>query len=61
MCDQVKNIDKKRIIKHLGTLNLKTMKEVERKRLDSLELVKSLTSKLLILELARRVKSKEID
>src|SRR2546423_12080823 len=31
MCDQVKNIDKNRIIEHLGTLDLKTLKEVERK------------------------------
>lgn len=61
MCDQVKNIDKQRIIKHLGTLDLKTMREVERKVLDGLELIKSLTSEQLLLELARRVKDKEVD
>ncbi len=61
MCDQVKNIDKQRIIKHLGTLNPETMKEVESKILDGLELIKSLTSEQLLLELSRRVKDKEID
>src|SRR5438132_10872422 len=61
MCDQVKNIDKKRIIKHLGTLNSKTLKEVERKILDSLELIKSLANEQLLSELVRRIKDKEID
>jgi hypothetical protein len=61
MCDQVKNIDKNRIIKHLGTLDLKTLKEVERKILDGLELVKSFTNEQLLLELARRAKTKELD
>ncbi|CAG8798679.1 18152_t:CDS:2 [Gigaspora margarita] len=61
MCDQVKNIDKKRIIKHLGKLDPKTMKEVESKILDSLELIKSLANEQLLLELARRIKDKEID
>jgi len=61
MCDQIKNIDKQRIIKHLGTFDLKTMREVERKILDGLELIKSLTSQQSLLELARRVKTKEID
>ncbi|RHZ36124.1 type II toxin-antitoxin system PemK/MazF family toxin [endosymbiont GvMRE of Glomus versiforme] len=61
MCDQVKNIDKKRIIKHLGTLNPETLKEVERKILDGLELIKSLANEQLLLELARRIKTKELD
>ena len=61
MCDQVKNIDKQRIIKHLGTLDLKTLKEVERKILDGLELIKSLANEQLLMELARRIKDKEID
>ncbi|RHZ36476.1 type II toxin-antitoxin system PemK/MazF family toxin [endosymbiont GvMRE of Glomus versiforme] len=61
MCDQVKNIDKKRIIKHLGTLDPKTLKEVERKILDGLELIKSLANEQLLLELARRIKTKELD
>ena len=39
MCDQVKNIDNQRIIKHLGTLDLKTLKEVESKILDGLEFI----------------------
>src|SRR5947209_1751691 len=42
MCDQVKNIDKNRIIKHLGTLDSKTLQAVENKILDGLELIKSL-------------------
>ncbi|CAI2191744.1 9894_t:CDS:2 [Funneliformis geosporum] len=42
LCDQIKNIDKQRIIKHLGTFDLKTRREVERKVLEGLELVKSL-------------------
>jgi mRNA interferase MazF len=61
MCDQVKNIDKKRIIKQLGTLDLKTLQEVERKILDGLELIKSLANEQLLLELARRIKAKELD
>jgi len=61
MCDQLKNIDKKRIIKHLGTLDPKNLKEVERKILDSLELIKSLANEQLLLELARRIKVKELD
>jgi len=61
MCDQVKNIDKKRIIKHLGTLNPETLKEAERKILDGLELIKSLSNEQLLLELARRIKNKELD
>ena len=61
MCDQVKNIDKQRIIKHLGTLDPKTLKEVERKILDNLELIKSLTNEQLLLELVRRIKDKKID
>ena len=61
MCDQVKNIDKQRIIKHLGTLNPKTLKEVESKILNGLELVKSLDNEQLLMELARRIKNKEID
>ena len=61
MCDQVKNIDKKRVIKHLGTLNPKTLKEAERKVLDSLELVNSLSNEQLLLEVARRIKNKELD
>src|SRR6185437_977974 len=61
MCDQLKNIDKKRIIKHLGTLDPKTLKEVERKILDSLELIKSLANEQLLLELARRIKVKELE
>lgn len=61
MCDQVKNIDKKRIIKHLGTLDLKTLKEVERKILDGLELIKSLANEQLLMELVRRIKTKELD
>jgi mRNA interferase MazF len=61
MCDQVKNIDKQRIIKHLGTLDLKTLKEAERKILDGLELIKSLNNEQLLLELARRIKNKQID
>ena len=61
MCDQVKNIDKKRIIKHLGTLDSKTLKEVERKILDGLELINSLSNEQLLLELARRIKTKELD
>jgi hypothetical protein len=56
MCDQVKNIDIQRIIKHLGKLDLKTLKEVERKILDGLELIKSLSNEQLLLELARRNK-----
>ncbi|CAI2194118.1 11691_t:CDS:2, partial [Funneliformis geosporum] len=42
------------IIKHLGTFDLKTRQEVERKVLEGLELVKSLSSEQLLLELARR-------
>jgi hypothetical protein len=61
MCDQVKNINKQRIIKHLGTLDSKTPKEAERKILDGLELIKSLDNEQLLLELARRIKVKEID
>lgn len=61
MCDQVKNIDKKRIIKHLGTLEIKTLKEVESKILDGLELIESLANEQLLMELARRIKNKEID
>jgi len=61
MCDQVKNIDKQRIIKHLGSLDLKTMKEVERKVLVGLELINSLTNEQLLLELAHRIKVKELD
>ena len=61
MCDQVKNIDKQRIIKHLGTLDPKTLKEVESKILDSLELINSLANEQLIMELVRRIKGKEID
>jgi mRNA interferase MazF len=61
MCDQVKNIDKKRIIKHLGTLDPKTLKEAESKILDGLELMKSLDNEQLLLELTRRIKVKEID
>jgi hypothetical protein len=61
MCDQVKNIDKQRIIKHLGALDSKTLRGVERKVLDSLELVNSLANEHLLLELARRVRDKEID
>ena len=61
MCDQVKNIDKQRIIKHLGTLDPKTLKEVESKILDSLELINSLANEQLIMELVRRIKDKEID
>jgi hypothetical protein len=61
MCDQVKNIDKQRVIKHLGTLDLKTMKEVKRKVLFSLELINSLSNEQLLLELARRIKVKELD
>jgi len=37
------------------------MKEVERKVLDGLELIKSLSNEQLLMELARRVKTKEID
>ena len=61
MCDQVKNIDKKRIIKHLGTLDPKILKEVERKILDGLELIKSLSNEQLLLELAQRIKNKSLD
>ena len=61
MCDQVKNIDKNRIIKHLGTLNPKILKEAERKILDGLELIKSLDNEQLLMELVRRIKNKEID
>lgn len=61
MCDQVKNIDKNRIIKHLGTLDPKTFKEVERKILDSLELIKTISNEQLLIELTRRIKDKEID
>lgn len=61
MCDQVKNIDKNRIIKHLGTLDLKTLKEVESKVLDGLELIKTISNEQLLMELARRIKDKEID
>ncbi|CAG8679767.1 14415_t:CDS:2 [Cetraspora pellucida] len=61
MCDQVKNIDKKRIIKYVGTLDPKTMKEVERKILEGLELIKAISSEQLLMELARRIKNKEID
>ena len=61
MCDQVKNVDKRRIIKHLGTLDPKTLKEVERKISDGLELFKSLTNEQLLVELVRRVKAKEVD
>jgi len=57
----VKNIDKQRIIKHLGTLNPKTLKEVENKILDGLELIKSLDNEQLLLELVRRIKNKQID
>ncbi|CAG8558366.1 10056_t:CDS:2 [Diversispora eburnea] len=51
MCDQVKNIDKNRIIKHLGTLDPKTLKEAERKILDGLELINSLANEQLLMEL----------
>jgi hypothetical protein len=61
MCDQVKNIDKNRIIKHLGTLGSQTLKEVERKILDGLELIKAVSNEQLLLELTRRVKAKELD
>src|SRR4051794_7042983 len=61
MCDQVKNIDKQRIKKHLGKLDPKTLKEAERKILDGLELIKSLSNEQLLLELARRIKNKELD
>jgi hypothetical protein len=57
----VKNIDKNRIIKHLGTLNSRTLKEVERKILDGLELIKAVSNEQLLLELARRIKNKELD
>jgi mRNA interferase MazF len=61
MCDQVKNIDKQRIIKHLGTLDPKTLKETERKILDGLELIKVISNEQLLMELVRRIKDKEID
>ncbi|CFW93431.1 Putative mRNA interferase MazF [endosymbiont DhMRE of Dentiscutata heterogama] len=47
MCYQVKNIDKQRIIKHLGKLDPKTLKEVETKILDGLELINSLAKEQL--------------
>ena len=62
MCDQVRSIDKKdRWIKKLGTLDLKTFKEVEEKVLEVLLLTKSLSNNQLLNELARRIREKEID
>jgi hypothetical protein len=45
----------------LGKLNSETLKEAERKILDGLELIKSLSNEQLLLELARRIKNKELD
>ncbi|KLL03161.1 MAG: hypothetical protein MRERV_50c006 [Mycoplasmataceae bacterium RV_VA103A] len=37
------------------------MKEAERKILEGLELIKAISSEQLLMELARRIKNKEID
>jgi len=62
MCDQIRGIDKeKRLGQELGTLDSKTLKEVEEKLLEVLELAQAISNKQLLLELARRIKEKEID